>query len=280
MTTTPIPLTGTVYISNASQLQGPPGIQGPIGPAGKQGPAGPAGPQGSAGSGTGSGGGTQGPAGPAGPQGSAGPQGAAGPAGPPGPPGPAGPAGPAGPPGPAGPAGPAGGGTTTPPVVTPPATGTGVTDNSLATVNVAPGASDYPTLASGLAAVADGGTINLAAGHYLEANHVDAATFPHGITIKGAGAYLTVLDGQGGVGAGHRLAWGKGVVHTNASLTVVGISFINGGGADGKSDGESGLYAENDNPGNTPAINVKIRIHHPPAMPIERSEPLCVFNLS
>ncbi|KAI9034693.1 hypothetical protein DFJ74DRAFT_763272 [Hyaloraphidium curvatum] len=63
-------------------------------------------------------------------------------------------------------------------------------------------------------------------------------------TIAGSGGGRTVFDGRGGIGSGHRLAWGKGFVHARSPGTVRDIVFRNGGGGDGEADGEAGLYAE------------------------------------
>jgi len=65
-----------------------------------------------------------------------------------------------------------------------------------------------------------------------------------GFTIKSASGnpYACVLDGQGGVDNGHRLAQGKGIIRVTSPGTIQGIGFINGGG--GSSDGEAGVYAE------------------------------------
>ena len=74
-------------------------------------------------------------------------------------------------------------------------------------------------------------------------NHMDIAPECHDYTIQGAGRTLTILDGQGGVGAGHRLSYGKGILHTRSSNTVIqDVGFINGGGADNNSDGEAGFW--------------------------------------
>ena len=55
--------------------------------------------------------------------------------------------------------------------------------------------------------------------------------------------FSCVLNGQGGIGSGHRLSYGKGVIHTQSPGTIIGIGFTGGGGTDGSSDGEAGLYA-------------------------------------
>jgi hypothetical protein len=66
------------------------------------------------------------------------------------------------------------------------------------------------------------------------------------ITIKAANVGKVVLDGQGGVGANHRLAFGKGIIHCRSTnCTFIGLRFLGGGGADGAADGEAGLYIDN-----------------------------------
>ena len=52
------------------------------------------------------------------------------------------------------------------------------------------------------------------------------------------------MDGLGGVGNGFRLAEGKGIILTHVPITIQGINFISGGGADLIGDGESGVYSE------------------------------------
>ena len=75
-------------------------------------------------------------------------------------------------------------------------------------------------------------------------NHLDIPPEAHDYTIQGAGRLVTLLDGQGGAGSGHRLSFGKGIIHTRAANTVIqDVGFINGGGADNVSDGEAGFYA-------------------------------------
>ena len=74
-------------------------------------------------------------------------------------------------------------------------------------------------------------------------NHLDVPPEAQNYTIKGTGRLATALDGQGGAGSGHRLSFGKGTIHTRAVNTVVqDLGFVNGGGADGVSDGEAGFY--------------------------------------
>jgi hypothetical protein len=87
------------------------------------------------------------------------------------------------------------------------------------------------------------------------ADPADKITLPEGtftgvyatakkLTVQGAGMRKTILDGQKGVGSGHRLAWGKGIIHAGAEILVQDVGFINGGGGDGKSDAEAGFYGE------------------------------------
>ena len=87
-----------------------------------------------------------------------------------------------------------------------------------------------------------GGMINLGAGTQQGHLHVPVEVTP--ITFVGQGMRKTILDGQGGIGAGHRLSFGKGIIHVAGTVTLQGLGFINGGGADGVSDGECGVYAE------------------------------------
>lgn len=83
-------------------------------------------------------------------------------------------------------------------------------------------------------------TINIPAGTFPTTEHIDQT-----VTIKGAGMRKTLLDGQGGAGSGHRLAWGKGLLHVGApNVTISDLGLINGGGGDAKSDAEAGCYAE------------------------------------
>lgn len=98
-----------------------------------------------------------------------------------------------------------------------------------------PAPADWP-----IATPVSGGVYSLTAGTKLASQHFDVP-----VTVKGAGMRATKIDGQGGVGAGFRLAWGKGVVHTSgAALRFEDVGFIRGGGGDSNSDGEAGFYAE------------------------------------
>ena len=107
--------------------------------------------------------------------------------------------------------------------------------SALATIPAAPTTAGWLSTLT----LADGATVVLPVGTETAPVHVGVAQ-----TIKGAGMRATILDGQGGVGAGHRLAWGKGVIHAGAPVTIQDIGFVNGGGGDGNSDGEAGFYAE------------------------------------
>lgn len=95
----------------------------------------------------------------------------------------------------------------------------------------------FPGTAGGLV---PGGTLTLPAG-IVKA--ILNANVPQIIT--GAGMRATILDGQGGVEAGHRLSFGKGVVHAMASLQISDVGFINGGSG-GTSDGGAGLWVGDD----------------------------------
>jgi hypothetical protein len=122
-----------------------------------------------------------------------------------------------------------------PPVLPP-----GVAPHSLSVINVALG-TIWPNVGTALLGLADNGTINVAAGTYFQSWNVDPTVFSN-ITINGAGAYLTIFDGRGGIGAGHRLAQGKGVALFHGNFTINNCGFTGGGGADRVSDGEAGLY--------------------------------------
>jgi hypothetical protein len=195
--------------------------------------------------------------------------GATGATGPAGPTGATGATGPAGPTGPTGPSGSGGSGSISVPTGTtaildgngvltftysnsdtakfvglydlgPPVLPSGVSPHSLSVINVAP-ATIWPNLGTALLGLSDGGTVNIAAGNYPQSCNVDPSIFTN-ITINGAGAYLTTLDGRGGIGAGHRLAQGKGVLLVHGNCTVNNVGFVGGGAADHVSDGEAGFY--------------------------------------
>lgn len=110
---------------------------------------------------------------------------------------------------------PPGGGGTTPP----PPTG------QVAALTVGPGQA-IAEPADALGNMAPGGVMTVVAGTYRK-------TFASGVdnlTIKCAEPMKCIMDGQGGYGLGHRMAWGKACMLTqNASLTVVGFKFINCG---------------------------------------------------
>lgn len=94
--------------------------------------------------------------------------------------------------------------------------------------------------------IKDGGTIQLTAeNHYAPCNIPQC--FSH-LTIKGTRTTPfqigTVCSGRGGVGAGFRLSFGKGFIHTQSACTIQDIHFIECGGADLVGDGEAAVYAE------------------------------------
>lgn len=98
-----------------------------------------------------------------------------------------------------------------------------------------------------LAILTPGGTYNVPEGIAACARHVGFDQ-----SIIGAGMRKSILDGLGGIGSGHRLAWGKGILHFARdaglgpmSILIRDLGFTNGGGADGASDGEAALYFEN-----------------------------------
>lgn len=99
-----------------------------------------------------------------------------------------------------------------------------------------------------------GFVITLAAGRYKEAYNIPASLGGPGIVneIAGAGADKTILDGQGGCtlgsnssggGCATRLAYGNGVVRTEASLLLHDLEVTGGGTNAGDAhDGQAGLY--------------------------------------
>jgi hypothetical protein len=111
----------------------------------------------------------------------------------------------------------------------------------LRSVTVGPGQT-FTEPADAIASLASGFNMTVLAGTYYKP--FDIPNTLRGWTINGAGGGRTIFDGQGGVGAGHRLAWGKGFVHTQSPGTLSNIVFQNAGGADGSGDGEAAVYAE------------------------------------
>lgn len=67
----------------------------------------------------------------------------------------------------------------------------GAAADAPAEVNVCAGGT-YPTIAAGLAAVADGGTVHVCAGTFAERLQLDRA-----VTLRGAGRDATIIDGGG-----------------------------------------------------------------------------------
>jgi hypothetical protein len=94
-----------------------------------------------------------------------------------------------------------------------------------ATVLIGP-SRDYTEPADALAVVFDGGIMELD-----DAVYVKPVQSSRNITIRSASGnpYKCIMDGQGGYGGGHKLMWGKGMLHTSKSLTVIGIGFRNCG---------------------------------------------------
>lgn len=78
-------------------------------------------------------------------------------------------------------------------------------------------------------AVPPGGIMEVEDGRYVKAFHSENP----GITIrsKSGNPYACYFDGQGGYGGGHRLAWGKGMIHSNRAITLIGLGFRNCGSA-------------------------------------------------
>lgn len=122
---------------------------------------------------------------------------------------------------------------------------------------------DFEEPKYGLEALADGGTMYVEEGMYFlpfgvgrhdapldgvrNTAQPNAGKFTH-ITIKGEGAYKSILNGRGGYGPGpthpYRLYFGKGMAYSQVPVTYEDLGFIGGGGLDLYSDGEAGLYAE------------------------------------
>src|SRR4051812_38758797 len=67
--------------------------------------------------------------------------------------------------------------------------------------------------ADAVSLVPTGGTLVIEDGRYVKPFFTDKT----GITIRSASGnpYACYLDGQGGYGGGHKLSWGKGMVHTS-----------------------------------------------------------------
>jgi ABC-type Na+ efflux pump permease subunit len=104
---------------------------------------------------------------------------------------------------------------------------------------------DYPTIQQAIAA-ADGSsgnvTITIAKGTYTENDTVDASGLTS-LTLKGAGASTTTIDGGSNGSATLKIDTGNVVV---SDLTIAGGSDANGGGIDDISPGGT-LQATNDN---------------------------------
>ena len=112
----------------------------------------------------------------------------------------------------------------------------------LTTVTVGPGqtftemAYAIPCMAPGFKMTVLGGTADVVS--------FDIPTGLDGWTIQGQADGKESLNGQGGIGGGHRLAWGKGCIHARSPGRVYGIVLTGCGGADNVGDGEAGLYGE------------------------------------
>jgi hypothetical protein len=75
--------------------------------------------------------------------------------------------------------------------------------------------------------VPPGGTLVVEDGRYLKPFHLET----EGIVIRSASGnpFACYFDGQGGAGGDHNLAWSKGMIHSNRSISVYGIGFRNCG---------------------------------------------------
>lgn len=114
---------------------------------------------------------------------------------------------------------------------------------------------EYKEPADAYGVVPVGGIMEVDDGRYLKAFHCENT----GLTIrsKSGNPYKCYFDGQGGYGGGHRLAWGKGMVHSNKSITLIGLGFRNcGSPASGTTySNEAGVWI-GDTDGTTPEIAI------------------------
>jgi hypothetical protein len=75
------------------------------------------------------------------------------------------------------------------------------------------------------------------------------------MTIRSASGnpYKCIFDGQGGYGGGHRLAWGKGMIHSSRGITLIGLGFRScGSPASGTMYSNEGGVWIGDSDGTTP----------------------------
>jgi hypothetical protein len=110
---------------------------------------------------------------------------------------------------------------------------------------------DFKEPADAYAAVPVGGIMEVDDGTYTKPFHAEN----EGMTIRSASGnpYRCVFDGQGGYGGGHRLAWGKGMIHTNKTTTFIGLGFRNcGSPASGTTYSNEGGIWIGDSDGTTP----------------------------
>jgi hypothetical protein len=147
------------------------------------------------------------------------------------------------------------GGTTTPPVVTPPVVTPPAPTGQVAALTVGPGQAIVEP-ADALGNMLPGGVLTVLPGRYVKT----FANSTAGLTIKCQTAMKCIVDGQGGYGAGHRMAWGKACMLTTATLTIEGFKFVNcGSPASGNNySNETAIYLDNDGVvGNNPVLTVR-----------------------
>lgn len=115
--------------------------------------------------------------------------------------------------------------------------------SDLPTEEPPPPTADWPLTS----APTEGQLVLLSPGEKLGSQHLESV----GAILRGAGMRRTIIDGQGGVDFGQRLAWGKGIIHTTRSLSLQHLGFRNAGtlgAGQGNSDGEAALYIEGAEP--------------------------------
>jgi hypothetical protein len=82
---------------------------------------------------------------------------------------------------------------------------------------------EFKEPADAYGAVPVGGIMEVDDGTYTKSFHAENP----GMTIRSASGnpYKCVFDGQGGYGGGHKLAWGKGMIHSSTAITLIGLGF-------------------------------------------------------
>jgi hypothetical protein len=138
--------------------------------------------------------------------------------------------------------------TATTPTATAPATTTtpAPVAGQVAAITVGPGQA-IAEPADALASIAPGGTITMLPGTYRKT----LANSTANVTLRCQVSMKCVIDGQGGFGAGHRMAWGKACVLTTVTMTLDGIKFVNCGSpaSGGNYSNEAAVYLDDDGTG-------------------------------